>query len=61
MVLVPEAGARTFISKVLGPIRIANEGDVVFSGRSVDRNILMQTNWVVRLWMKAEIEIYLQR
>lgn len=34
MVLVPEAGARTFISKVLGPIRIANEGDVVFSGRS---------------------------
>lgn len=32
-VLVPEAGARTDVSKVVGLIRTANEGDAVFSGR----------------------------
>lgn len=34
MVLVPEAGTRTFISKVFGPIRTADKGDAVFSSRS---------------------------
>jgi hypothetical protein len=33
IVLVPEGGARIYISKVLGPIRAANEGVAVFSGR----------------------------
>lgn len=33
MLLVPEAGAGVYIFKILGPIRTANEGDAVFSGR----------------------------
>lgn len=32
-VLVPEAGTRADVSKALGQIRTANEGDAAFSGR----------------------------